>query len=191
MDPLNKHQDTLDKLNNKSKRTVLDCIDRPIRKLVLEIHRIGLKTKFSCCGFPYNNEEEPKTHAKRPFIVIHPIFRGVPKEAALGVAVNFQKFASIAVINNWVIRCYNSIGEWHLIYGHNNAGDFYHPKDEDIGIHNYEQSLIAIQGLTKAIKDIPTMVSNYLIIDGNTDYDKMTNGEWQVQPAVPYKKEII
>ena len=53
------------------KREVLEAIDRPIRPLVIEFNRIGLKTKYSCCGFNYDGEEEPKTHTRHAYIFFY------------------------------------------------------------------------------------------------------------------------
>ncbi len=106
-------QETINKLNNKSERTVLDCIDRPIRNLVIQLHRIGLYTKFSCCGFSYDNEEEPKSHATKSFVVIHPMLNS--KYYVQDNMTSFINLGIASTLTGWNLTPYNAHGEWHLM----------------------------------------------------------------------------
>ena len=64
-----KVRNKMDALNGRAGvRSVWNSIDKPIRGLVYQLNRIGLKTRFSCCGFTYNDEEEPKSHCKVPYV---------------------------------------------------------------------------------------------------------------------------
>lgn len=66
-------QERLDALNKDADtRSVMDCIDRPIRPLILQMNRVGVFTAFSCCGYSYDGEEEPKSHLENPNVIFVP-----------------------------------------------------------------------------------------------------------------------
>lgn len=160
-------------------KEILDYIDRPIRPLIIELNRVGLKTKFCCCGFPYKGEEVKKTHARQPFIVFH-----APRTVK---ALNaFFSLANIVAQSYWTLRPYGN-DEWHLM-GQSKESEFYRHDGDEVGLHDYEMALIHIQSLTMVVKKWPTAEEKFAIIDGNTGYDKLTDGEWQIKPV---KESII
>lgn len=176
------YQERLQKLNNPEKESVLESIDRPIRPLILELHRIGLPTKFSCCGFPYDKEEEPKSHAKFPFVVLLPLRDG--KQVS-----SFFNFSTVCIATGWKFYQYNVNGEWQAIYMGNSADQFYIEKD---GIHNYELNLLAISGIVQEISKVASVDFCQEIIDGNSmGYEQVLGEEWQVKPKKSYKLENV
>lgn len=181
------YQERLDKINDTTDKTVLDCIDRPIRPLVIQLNRIGLKTRFSCCGFPYNGEEEPKTHAKAPFVVLERIIDLQQTEVdAMSVrrTCYFFILARHVEYSRWTLEPYGN-GQWWLGIKDDNLGEskFYRQEEGDEpGVHDYESALIAIQSLTRKLMNIPSFGSSFTIEDGNRHYNKLTGGEWQIEP---------
>jgi hypothetical protein len=165
-------------------KTVLDSIDRPIRDLVINFNRIGLPTVFSCCGFPYPDEEEPKSHAKYSFV-------NFLIENAMGSMKNFFDLAEIAPRYGWNLIYYGNNrgstqpagtipGIWQIFYAGTNF-DFYRKKDgQGYGIHDYEQAAIAIHNLDKALAQFPGK-SSAKIVDGNGVYHEL-GIHWQIDP---------
>ena len=173
----------LKELNNQAEdKDVLSSIDRPIRPLVVELNRIGLKTMFSCCGFPYEGEEEPKSHSKFPFIVLlHPLENLVDRGRAVSA---FFYLGKIVESYGWTLYPYCSI-RWYLSGERIVKGDdsFYRKEAEEKSIHDYERSLISIKDLTNQLKAIPSIEDKIEIVDGNSiAYPKVLGGEWQVKP---------
>jgi len=175
------YRQRLDNLNEIENKTVLDSIDRPIRPLILELNRIGLPTKFCCCGFPYDGEEEPKTHSIITFVVL--------KDIGPLNAVPFFSLARAAVNTGWILTPYNSNFEWHLRYEHTSYDKFYRRNGNLPGIHDYEEQLIKIHQLTKIIEQWPSASGRekeFIIVDGNSNYEAL-KGEWQVKPKPNYR----
>jgi 2-C-methyl-D-erythritol 4-phosphate cytidylyltransferase len=48
-------------------------------------------------------------------------------------------------------------------------------------IHDYEANVIAIHALTNALKSLPTVCEEIIIVDGNMKYANNLS-EWQVKP---------
>jgi hypothetical protein len=156
-------------------KTIWDSIDRPIRPLIYELNKAGLKTIFSCCGFSYENEEEPKTHARYPFVV----YTLTPHPIAIR---NFFRLATYASNTGWTLNPYHGL-EWHLSFRGGNSELFYRVGDEP-GIHDYEQGLIAIRRMTGICElNLDEVDEKFTIEDGNSHkmYDAL-GGEWQVKP---------
>lgn len=168
---------------NDPDREVWDSIDRPIQPLVWELNRVGLPTKFSCCGFTYQGEEEPKTHAKKPFVVFFsPQF--APKEIQNFSLGSFFSLAGMVAQTGWELRPYSK-REWHLMFKSGNDNEFYQEAGELPGIHSYETKLLHIQRLAKALQGFPSVDEKFSIVDGNSSYAELTNNEWQVKPKKP------
>lgn len=179
------HQARLDAVNaSPTERTVLDCIDRPIRGLVQQMNAHGLRTVFSCCGFNYDGEEEPKSHsAEGPFV----IFEG-PNPGNMDEYRAFHGFAFDAHNCGWSIDRYpgtvNSL-RWVIRYTmESRQRNFYQQSPDLKGIHDYELPLIAIKRLEKMLATRPG-VRDYVIRDGNNGYNSL-DGEWQVKPKQDY-----
>lgn len=187
------YQQRLNVLNSDAdKRTVLESIDRPIRGLILAMHLIGMKTTFSCCGFNYDGEEEPKSHSDNgPFVVFHG-----PSYTDLNSTRTFHAFAWYAYQCGWSINMYNAGGGpnpvlWVIRYEMDpRQKTFYKQVDGIKAIHDYELPLIAIHRLEKSLAQMP-MVDAFTIVDGNANYEGL-GGEWQIKPKQPYtyKKEV-
>lgn len=170
-----KYIERLKKLNEDAeKKTVLESIDRPIRNLIYHMNRIGLRTRFSCCGFNYEDEEEPKSHD----IVTYIQFYEPPEE----LYKIFFRFVKDAGTNGWAIR-YFGAGLW--ILNRDNPIPNEYKKDDGMinAIHDYEHQVISITGLERTIINYPTYKSPFTIVDGNKGAkEKMP--EWQVKPKL-------
>jgi len=174
---MNKYLERLDKLNKDSdKITVYESIDRPIRKLVYHINRIGLRTRFSCCGYSYDGEEEPKSHYKGAYIQFY-----LPKQNNLKM---FMLFTGLACNNGWQV--YRQNWKYWAIRKRIQLPDdyykYYEPDAIDYAIHDYEGLILSIQGLEKNLSKLRTKNKTFRIVDGNKEMQKVTNGEWQVKP---------
>lgn len=171
-----------DTLNNAD-CTVWDMIDKPIRKLVLNISRLGFLTRFSCCGYPYPGEEYPKAHSANPFIQLYVIQKQAGNFITL-VQDAFEcgfhpKYIGSSV---WVLGVDSEVSskEW----------------DQNNELHKYEWFAIKIQkfedrlneiieGLEKKQeKDGKQYVGNGYFIDGNSQISnsKDLEDKWLVKP---------
>jgi len=173
-------------------KTVLDSIDRPMRELIVEMHRVGMKTTFCCCGFQYEDEEEPKTH--------HATFTYVfVKRAVQGqlAADNINRFLNGIVVPNskhtWNVSPFNTPkGEplMHLYYS-NPLANLYQNDGQDKTIHDYEPHVMAIRLAVRVAKSLPTAVKEIRIHDGNQDYFDIGITEWQINPKPDYVHNVI
>lgn len=162
------------KVNSTNGRTVWECIDRPMRPLIFEMSRIGMIPKFSCCGYTYIDEEEPKTHHGSKAYV----FFFAPEKY-------YDQFIRlISLVNKspeWSYRYFRG-GVWE-IYANNSVPDNMYKKEDGIeeSIHQYEAYAIAIDCLTVMIQDnFITSVDPVTIYDGNSFYTGCPN--WMVKP---------
>lgn len=180
------YQERFKKVNafckDKSK-TVWDSIDRPIRPLIYELNRVGLATKFSCCGFNYEDEEEPKSHHdKFAYVFICP---PKTKHAENALASLKHLCKRIKQDNPWYWDITMHGAFYHLhVKNPPNMVDLYKKEDGlDFAIHDYEVYSIAIHLLTKNIKLWPSDPDAKEIIDGNRAYHEDEEIlEWQVRP---------
>lgn len=182
------YHERLNKVNancNDITKTVWDSIDRPIRPLIYELHRIGLKTKFSCCGFNYDGEEEPKNHHKK----LSYVFIYTPTNGK--IAEKFFQLTTLAQQCGWNMTYFNS-NIWHMNVS-NSLPNLYSTKEEepDVAIHDHETQVLAIHHLTKRISnEIGTYtglegeinIDEIEIVDGNKAYQDAGIDEWQVKP---------
>jgi len=164
------------KLNeNASDRCVWDSIDRPMRPLVFELARIGMIPKFSCCGFYYADEEEPKTHLSHgPYV--H--FWRTKGEAC---KTNFDLLKEFAIAPMYKLYHWQN-GIFNLCVLNTVPDDMYMKEDNiSESIHQHEAYVIGIYLLTMKIQDnIPTLNDPVVICDGNGYYKEIS--EWHVKP---------
>lgn len=158
-------------------RTVWSCIDRPIRPLIFELARIGMIPKFSCCGYSYNTEEEPKTHhASQAYVFFY------------APADHVETFNHLLHLSNkcgWNVKFFNNF-TWHM-YTSNPVPDDLYQKNDGINeaIHQYEGYGMRIECLACNIQQFfPTVNDPVTIIDGNSMYEKTKN--WIVKPKQPF-----
>lgn len=180
------YQARLDAVNTAAdERSVLDSIDRPIRGLVQQMNAHGIRTKFSCCGFGYDGEEEPKSHSNEgPFVVFE-----APSPHYMHEHLMFHAFVLAAKNCGWNIDMYHADPQnvlWTVRYEmQDRQKNFYQQTPGMKGIHDYEMPLIAIKRLEKALASRPGL-SEYTIRDGNSTYGAL-DGEWQIKP----KKDFV
>jgi len=171
-------------------KTVLDSIDRPMRPLILELHRIGCETTFCCCGFSYEGEEEPKSHhATFTYVFIK---NAVRSELAKD---NMSYFLSTLVNGGfgWKNAPFRTPTNEQLVhlYFVNPLPNLYQTQDGIPAIHNYESQALAIKRATEFATRIPTAVKEIRIRDGNADYFDAGFDEWQVEPRTDYVSNIM
>lgn len=170
------------------KRTVWTSIDRPMKPIIYQLHRIGLKTQFCCCGFDYpgQDEDEPKTHHSMfPYVFVWSPFEGRHKTNDKKVLENFDLMTQVAKMCKWTIGEFNA-NRLHLFYQHT-APDLYKKNDGiKMAIHDYEEYVLAIHQLTKYLGLIPTLVADEDIDveDGNKWYFENGIEEWQILPKL-------
>lgn len=175
------YQERFDAVNRDADlRPVVESIDKPIRQLVLELNRIGLKTLFSCCGFNYPEEEEPKSHGENPYV----FFRGPETEDERNI---FFKFTSLAKCTGWGVSLAtveNDHVEWMVYYDRGNP--FWKNTDSLKPLHAYETFLVGIDSLTKRIVySFPygfERDETFKIEDGNKT--RLHYDGWQIRPKV-------
>ncbi len=160
--------------------SVIEAIDRPIRDLVLHINRIGLQTVFSCCGYPYPDEEEPKSHAYKNAYVIFKKPDDTQKFAM------FDALTYHAQATNWSVSRYHH--HWRIDLKLDKVGNptraYYIQDEEDketYSLHDYELLSIGIWNLTQKVKELPTYQEEVRIVDGNKLYHEL-GIDWQITP---------
>lgn len=172
-------QERTDILNKDAdKRSVLDSIDRPIRPLVVELNRIGLATTFSCCGYTYDGQEEPKCHDKNPYVLFE-----TPVE--FPAIKSFFRMSAILGKVEWGLNACSNGREWCIYCNPRAIWDNHDNLSEPL--HDYELKLIAIVKLTQIIKDFPSASDKITIRDGNAQRRSLYGEEWVVAP----KKEVV
>jgi len=163
------------------KRTVYECIDRPIRKLIYHMNRIGIKTRFSCCGFPYDGEEEPKTHDKATYVQFY-----APDKDKYDMFMKFVQDAQSSGFEIshfagpiWIARCKNPIPDEYS-------------KSDGIreAIHDYENQVRYIKIFEETLSRYPTSNRVFKIEDGNKQCKQFME-EWQVQPKKDAEFTVI
>ena len=168
-------QERTDILNKDAdQRSILDSIDRPIRPLVIELNRIGLITTFSCCGYTYDGQEEPKTHETKAYV----LFR-VNEDDSRSVQ-NFFRLTSFSNNFNWGLGVAENGTEWGLF----NKDPKIWKKSDNLSetIHDYELKLIGITKLTQVLKNLPSVSDTITIQDGNVSRRASYGEEWMVVP---------
>lgn len=183
----------LEKLNVGAEDiTVLDSIDRPMRQLIVEMHRIGMQTTFSCCGFTYEGEEEPKTHhANFTYVFIKAVVNGNL------AADNMSKFLNQLVMPghkpSWKTSPFQTATGTPLIhlYYDNPLKGMYESDGLSESIHCYEPRVMAIRHAYRVAKSLPTAVEQIHIRDGNHEYFEAGISEWQVEPKPDYVHNIM
>lgn len=172
-------QERTDILNKDAdKRSVLDSIDRPIRPLVIELNRIGLVTTFSCCGYTYDGQEEPKCHDKNSYALFE-----TPTD--FGAIRSFFRLSAIIGSLSWQMCVCSNGREWCLSKIPTN--EWANQDNLKEPLHEYELKLIGIVKLTNALKDFPSASDKVTIRDGNAQRRSLYGDEWTVAP----KKEVV
>jgi hypothetical protein len=154
---------------NSEKDSVWNSIDKPMRRLIFEMNRIGLITKFCCFGLPYGEDDEPKTHAIDD-CYIHFYF----------TELGLQNFKTI-------MYAYGK--SFDQLFKFFKFGDVYNLKLLDTmtdhyehgidSIHKYEQYSLTISVLTYNLQTLPGK-DIVTIVDGNSLYSNVEF--WQIDP---------
>jgi len=129
--------------------------------------------KFSCCGYSYEKEEEPKTHHNSQAYV----FFYAPEQHV----DQFVNLINIAQKYHWNPRYFNNF-VWH-IWTDNPVSDELYNKGDGVNeaIHQYEGYGLRIEGLALMLQEhFETRNDPVTIIDGNSMYERIKN--WIVRP---------
>jgi len=151
---------------------------------VLELTRVGFRTRFSCCGFTYEGEEEPKSHHEQTYVVIcGPLITDVAE------VERFFHFMTVAKEQGWDVQLMTSFWppegqEWNIGYRSKHTNPWQENYDGK-SLHAYEGRLWAIQCLVNYLKKWPTVDGPKQIIDGNV-WRKAFAPDWQVKPKQTY-----
>lgn len=172
------------KVNERAdERSVYDSIDRPIRPLVYQINRIGIPTKFSCCGFNYDgeDEDEPKSHAPNAYVQFM-----YPKPEHMSKLLTLL---DISIESGWTVRKWNPT-LWIIQYELNDQmrAAWQRETSGAIALHDYEYATIAIHRLTKRLEQVEGL-EEFEIIDGNHHYHQM-GIDWQIKPKMTAKFSV-
>tara|TARA_Y100000310_G_scaffold307018_1_gene348729 strand:- start:26226 stop:26861 length:636 start_codon:yes stop_codon:yes gene_type:complete len=190
-----KYLERLTELNTDAdSKTVLDSIDRPMRELILEIHRIGGSTTFCCCGFPYETEEEPKSHhANLTYVFIR---NKATNEQGKNNIVEFINTLTDEKKgkNRWKMVLYKEVGQkpnsiFHLYYN-SDTFDIYEHGEDELAIHDYEIRMMMIKQAVDVAKKLPTVNETVTIRDGNHAYFENGYSEWQIEPRQDFVANI-
>lgn len=173
--------------HNAHAKSVWESIDRPIRPLIYHLHRVGLRTRFSCCGYHYEGEEgdEPKSHTQFPFF-----FLEEPDPSDQRRVGAFFNLCRTATGLGWRVA-HIAGAEWGfqaITTGHMDKEWSRHDKLPE-SIHHYESRLWAIRRLTDAVRKMPTMDEEFEIVDGNVTREE-ADGEWMVKPKAPQRMKV-
>lgn len=164
------------KLLNQDGKYVWNSIDIPMRRLIFEMNRVGLFTKFCCFGFPYGEpygeDEEPKTHSLGNCYVHFYI----SKNGVEAFKYLVGRIGSTIKIAPWqddifVLRILDSLPE-----------NFY-DNSSGVSIHKYEAYVIIIDTICRMLEKLPSQCKRVKIIDGNSMYQSLS--DWQVKPKFP------
>lgn len=155
----------LNLLNDKSD-TVWNSIDKPLRRLIFEMNRVGFITKFSCFGMPYGEDDEPKTHANNCYIHFY------VTEDSFDV---LNKLTAQKELTRY-IKLYNFMDVMVLQFIDSLPEDYYDNSD-GISIHKYEQYVISITSITYFLQELPGK-DEVTIYDGNAMYSNIEL--WQI-----------
>ena len=186
------YEERLNLVNKDHKtRSVWTAIDKPMRPLIYQLHRIGVMTKFSCCGFPYIDEEndEPKTHCNKAYVqIVDP-----NKYGNISTAMKDACIKNFNIIKDHVNTTFEGTKQgWKMFYFQNDIWeicctnwmpDFYSKDDGlELSIHDYEPFVISIYALTKFIEQMETVIPDLYIrvTDGNSYYKELEH--WAVKP---------
>lgn len=151
-----------------------DHIDDPIKKCVVGLNLLGIKTAMSCCGFTYKGELVPKKHLEKTYIYIDLL--NTPQN-------RMETLILLARKSTWTMAFF---GEAHPFC------DFYapawekgHPWNDENCPHFYEKAALGIHGLEEAIKSLRDyFLDEAIISDGNKMYtDTFKIKYWQYEPT--------
>jgi len=173
--------------HNAHAKSVWESIDRPIRPLIYELHRVGLRTRFSCCGYHYEGEasDEPKSHTQFPFFFLEEPDLSDPRRVGA-----FFEVSKAAYGLGWRVMMANSV-EWGFQAVNVGVMDNEWSRHDGLpeSIHHYESRLWTIRRLTDALRKMPTVDEEIEVVDGNV-YREEADGEWMVKPKMPHRMRV-
>lgn len=182
---------------------VWNQIDKPMRPLIYELHRIGLPTAFSCCGYPYDGELNPHLDDEtinRYYKSYHHIGDCYFTIDSITIITNniiipnkqaetFLMVCEIAVDTGWTISLDpEGITHWDFRC---NVGSLKNIAKKRLKKHLTDIYTESIIHLTKKIKELIPSSSNEVIIDDGwhsnssciIKYDEIKN-EYSIETKV-------
>lgn len=172
------YKERLEKLNDKND-TVWNSIDKPMRRLIFEMNRVGLMTKFCCFGFDYGEDDEPKSHANpHAYVMFWVTKRGIPVVELLKNQFHDNFLEKELQMHRFHDTLHLIIKESRNLSG----SDFYQGGSN--AIHKYEFYTLMVRALTLFLQDLPG--SDVVeIVDGNSLYSEVEF--WQIDPKPNFK----
>ena len=160
------------------KRLLEDHIDAPIKKVVAGLSLLGFETRMSCCGFEYKEPAVKKSHLTgKPYVYLwrRQIFESPRLKEIL---------CDLSLRSGWK---FDQLSEEHVdFYGEKWKGGEDHPWGKDSAVHFYEQPLLTICSINKAIEVWKSEFRDYAYVrDGNHFY-KNISSFWQYEPTEPW-----
>lgn len=162
-------------LLNDTSDTVWNSIDKPMRRLIFEMNRTGLITRFCCFGMPYGEDDEPKSHAdNNPYVFFQMTEQGYKNwNIASKILNDEQKY-----FEKGVLSLHKFANVFSLFFKDQLPHNFY-ISDDMIAIHKYEAYVLQIQNLTVVLQSLPG-TNIVKIVDGNRNYSNIEM--WQIDP---------
>ncbi len=167
-------------LLNDTSDTVWNSIDKPMRRLIFEMNRTGLITRFCCFGMPYGEDDEPKTHTNdNPYVFFNVTEQGFENwNTAAKILNDEQKY-----FDNRTLYLGKFANSLTLHISDCLPSNFYVSEDM-ISIHKYESYILTIQNITKVLQSLPGS-DIVKIVDGNRRYDNIEM--WQIDPKPDFE----
>lgn len=164
-------------LLNDTSDTVWNSIDKPMRRLIFEMNRTGLITRFCCFGMPYGEDDEPKTHAdSNPYVFFNLTQQGLENWNIITKNLEHQFEKELLKIKKFV-------NSFSLHFCDSLPSNFYISEDM-ISIHKYEQYILTIQWLIYNLQQLPGS-DIVKIVDGNSNYREIEM--WQIDPKPDFE----
>lgn len=182
-----KYLQRLAEVNNIETKTVFDCIDKPLRRLCFEFNRAGFQTHFCCCGFEYENQEEPKTHIKdKTGIYGYVMFSVLNNSNAISNLLSLQTYC---INNNFAKFSIPHLSSVMCLALSSDGVNFGYKSDQHLSLHDYEFILAGSELLAKHMQDNFATINDPVIFkDGN----KMWNYEnWQIKAKQDFEISVV
>jgi hypothetical protein len=159
------------------KNELKDHIDDPIKKTVVGLSLLGFKTHMSCCGFEYKGSQVKKSHLTGKAYVY------LDAEQVFASPELKERLCDLSLRSKWKFEALSG-GKYIDFYGEKWPET--HPWVSKDAVHSYENAVLNIWTLNKAIEVWEDYFKDYAYIrDGNHKYKELTT-YWQYEPAEPW-----
>jgi hypothetical protein len=145
---------------------------------------------FSCCGFTYDGEEEPKSHHRDTYVA----FQG-PELADLREVTIFFHVASLAKSVGWWVTLLSgssAVTQQEWVVSFTPSALLWDKNHDGTSLHEYEGRITAITNLEAVLKRIQSAPWVNEVVDGNLSRTNLYQ-DWLIKPkkAVPMSELTI